>query len=203
MPLERPAGVKDLAVEKNEKDSIFKGIQLAARTEMPVAKRVALNFRWWLNFGEDQMPVLRINKIGIQRVDVLKEDQKKKKSEADAGELDVLKGMCVLMKRELDAVTRVNREMKCELEEMRIGRLTGNGGGFGGGGFREGMKKKAMPSVESPKSGFEQWKSKRDGSCEEKGNGNGKKEEKRNGNLAIDVENELQRAIMAAAAASS
>ncbi|KAL0326586.1 UNVERIFIED_CONTAM: hypothetical protein Sangu_1736600 [Sesamum angustifolium] len=120
VPLESPASVKDLSVERNDKDSIFKGIQLAARTEMLVGKRVALNFRWFTKFSEDQMPVLRINKIGIQRVDdVLKDDEEsKKKSEAKAGELEMLKGMCFWMKRELDVLTRVNREMKCELQEM-------------------------------------------------------------------------------------
>ncbi|KAK6122242.1 hypothetical protein DH2020_044016 [Rehmannia glutinosa] len=202
VPLERPETVKDLSVEKNDKDSIFKGIRLAARTQMPVAKRVALNFRWWVNFAEDQMPVLRINKIGIQRVDdVLKdEEEKKKKSEPNnTGEVEVLKSMCIWMKNELDALTRVNREMKCELEEMKAGHLGRNGGGFVGGDFRENRRKKTMPSVvESPSSGFEQWRSKKNGGGEE----NGKKEEKKSGNLAIDVENELQRAIKAAASSS-
>ncbi|KAK6146424.1 hypothetical protein DH2020_020293 [Rehmannia glutinosa] len=198
VPLERPETVKDLSVGKNDNDSIFKGIRLAARTQMPVAKRVALNFRWWVNFAEDQMPVLRINKIGIQRIDdVLKDDENKmKKSEANTGEVEVLKGMCIWMKNELDSLTRVNREMKCELEEMKVGHLGRNGGGD----FRESRRKKAMPCVvESPSSGFEQWRNKRNGGGEE----NGKKEEKKkNGNLAIDVENELERAIKAAASSS-
>ncbi|KAK4400439.1 hypothetical protein Sango_1150000 [Sesamum angolense] len=199
VPLESPASVKDLSVERNDKDSIFKGIQLAARTEMLVGKRVALNFRWFTKFSEDQMPVLRINKIGIQRVDdVLKDDKEsKKKSEAKAGELEMLKGMCFWMKRELDVLTRVNREMKCELQEMRVGHLARNGGGD----IREGVAKRAMPSVKSSSGGFEQWRSKRNGGGPENGNVNGEKEEKKNSSLAIDVENELQRAIKAAAAA--
>ncbi|KAL0409345.1 UNVERIFIED_CONTAM: hypothetical protein Sradi_1868900 [Sesamum radiatum] len=199
VPLESPASVKDLSVERNDKDSIFKGIQLAARTEMLVGKRVALNFRWFTKFSDDQMPVLRINKIGIQRVDdVLKDDEEsKKKSEAKAGELEMLKGMCFWMKRELDVLTRVNREMKCELEEMRVGHLARNGGGD----IREGVAKRTMPSVRSPSGGFEQWRSKRNGGGQENGNVNWEKEEKKNSSLAIDVENELQRAIKAAGAA--
>lgn len=201
MPLEIPATVTDLSLGRNDKDSIFKGIQLAAKTQMPVGKRVALNFRWFTKFSEDQMPVLRINKIGIQRVDdVLKDDEERKtKSEAKAGEIEMLKGMCFWMKRELDVLTRVNREMKCELEEMRVGHLARNGGGD----FREGVGKKAMPPVKSPSSGFEQWRSKRNAGGQENGNVNGEKEEKKNSSLAIDVENELQRAIKAAAAAAS
>ncbi|KAL0326587.1 UNVERIFIED_CONTAM: hypothetical protein Sangu_1736700 [Sesamum angustifolium] len=58
-----------------------------------------------------------------------------------------------------------------------------------------------MPSVKSPSGGFEQWRSKRNGGGPENGNVNGEKEEKKNSSLAIDVENELQRAIKAAAAA--
>ncbi|KAK4422923.1 hypothetical protein Salat_1874900 [Sesamum alatum] len=202
VPLESPASVKDLSVERNDKDPIFKGIQLAARTEMLVGKKVALNFRWFTKFSDDQMPVLRINKIGIQRVDdVLKDDEEsKKKSDAKAGELEMLKGMCFWMKRELDVLTRVNREMKCELEEMRGGHLGRNGGGD----FRDGVAKRAMPmpSIKSSSGGFEQWRNKRNGGVgQENGNVNGEKEEKKNSSLAIDVENELQRAIKAAAAA--
>ncbi|PIN07769.1 hypothetical protein CDL12_19663 [Handroanthus impetiginosus] len=196
VPLERPATVEELSVEKNDNGSIFKGIQLAARTEVPVAKKVALNFRWRVNFSEDQMPVLRINKIGIQRIgDVLKDDENKKKSEANDGEVEVLKGMCFWMKRELEALTRVNREMKLELEEMKMGAHLARPTG---GDFRGGVEKKVMP-VERPSNGFEQWRSKRNGGGEENSNVNGKKEEKKNTSIAIDVENELQRAIKAAA----
>ncbi|KAL7149944.1 hypothetical protein ABFS83_05G075700 [Erythranthe nasuta] len=195
VPLERPP--KDPSVEKIEKDSIFKGIQLTARTEIPLAKRVAFNFRWRADFAEDHMPVLRINKIGIHRVyDVAKDDDEKKKKTSDS-EVEALRGMCFWMKRELDAVTRVNREMKCELEEMREGNFVRNGG------FREGNGSKAMGSVESNSGGFDKWRSKRNGGGKESAeNGNGKREEKKNACLAVDVENELQRAIKAAASSS-
>lgn len=200
MPLETPAAVKELPPQKNARASIFKGTQLAATTQMPVAKRVALNFRWWVNLAENQMPILRINKIGIHRVDgAVKGDEKSEKNEAKSGELEVMKSICFWMKREVDVLTRANREMKSEFEELR--RLSGggggggnvkegdknSGGGFGGGNLKEGVRKKAVAS--SP---IKQWK----------GEESGKREEKKNGNVAIDMESELQRAIMAAAAAS-
>lgn len=205
MPLETPAAGKE---ESNLKGSVFKGTQLAATTQMPVGKRVALNFRWWVNLADDQMPVLRINKIGIHRVDdAVKDDAKSKNEEAKSGELDSLKSMCFWMKREVDVLTRVNREMKSELEEMRRApppppRSSASYGGVGN--VKEGVRTKAMPSVGSPSGATKQRKN---GRGEENGNGNGngnaKKEVKKNGNLAIDVENELQRAIMAAAAAGA
>lgn len=150
------------------------------------------------------MPVLRINKIGIHRVDdAVKDDAKSKNEEAKSGELDSLKSMCFWMKREVDVLTRVNREMKSELEEMRRApppppRSSASYGD--GGNVKEGVRTKAMPSVGSPSGATKQRKN---GRGEENGNGNGNanKEVMKNGNLAIDVENELQRAIMAAAAA--
>lgn len=202
MPLETPAAAKE---ESNLKGSVFKGTQLAATTQMPVGKRVALNFRWWVNLAEDQMPVLRINKIGIHRVDdAVKDDAKSKKEEAKWGELDSLKSMCFWMKREVDVLTRVNREMKSELEEMRRAPPSPprSSAGYSGGNVKEGVRTKAMPSVGSPLGGTKQWKNGR-GEENDNGNGNAKKEVKKNGNLAIDVENELQRAIMAAAAAGA
>lgn len=198
MPLETPAAVKELPPEKTVRDSIFKGTQLAAATQMPVGKRVALNFRWRVNLAEDQMPVLRINKIGIHRVDdAVKDEEKEKKNEWKSGELDVLKSMCFWMKREVDVLTQANREMKSTLEEVR--RQSSSGGGSDGGRFREGgIQKKPTTDVGSP---IKQQKSWRDGGGG--GEGSGKREEKKkNGSVAIDVENELQRAIMAAAAAS-
>ncbi|KAG8382476.1 hypothetical protein BUALT_Bualt05G0081200 [Buddleja alternifolia] len=193
VPLERPTGIiKDVSEGKIDKESIFKGIQVGARTQMPVAKRVALNFRWWVNFPKDDMPVLRINKIGIQRVfdDVLNEDDgKKKKSEGNGGELEMLKGICFWMKKELDGLTRVNRDIKREIEEMKMMNLSRNVGGDGGGEFRQGIRKKVMPGSESRSSGFEQWRSKRNGVTEESVK---KEEPKKNNSLAIDVENDIE-----------
>ncbi|KAL3619407.1 hypothetical protein CASFOL_036977 [Castilleja foliolosa] len=195
VPVESPAIVKDLSVVETENgngNSILKGIQVAARTQMPVTKSLGFDFRWWVSFTEgNRMPVLRINKIGVRRVydddDVLVSvDDEKNKKKSDEGEMEVLKGMCFWMKKELDGLTRVNREMKCELEEMKAGHLARNN------------------VVERPNysGGFEKWRnSKRKGEEID-----GKKEEKKSGGCgaaAVDVENELERAIKAAASSSS
>lgn len=180
-------------MENNGKESIFKGISMMARTEMPVAKRVLMNLRWGVNFPGDlskQMPYLAVNKIGIERVDEAKEvkEVKGKKSEGNVGDSELLKGMCLWMKRELDMLQRENREMKQRLEEMKLGQLGRNGSS----GVSEVNRKKMMPVVEES-SGFERWRSKKNG-----GEESTKKETKKNGNRVSDVESELQRAIKAA-----
>lgn len=191
MPLERPGNLKEFEVERIDKDSIFKGISVMARTQMVVAKRVALNCRWNVNFPEDfekKKPFLKINKIGIERVDEAMKVEKKK-NEGNAGDSEVLKGMCLWMKRELDALQRENRQLKGELEEMKVVHLVKNSSAAG---------KNGMPVVESPSGEFKQWRNKK--SCEGEENGNGKKEAKKNGARPGDLENELQRAIKAATA---
>ncbi|KAI5655872.1 hypothetical protein M9H77_33059 [Catharanthus roseus] len=194
VPLERPMSLKDFSLDTKGKDSILKGISVMARTEMPVAKRISMNFRWGVNFPEDlskQMPTLTVNKVGIERVDEVKEvdKMKDKKSDGNTGDMEVLKGMCLWMKRELDMLQRENREMKYRLEEMNMG----NVGKIGKGISDNNVKKTTNPVVERS-NGFEQWRSKKNGGEERNVN----KEVKKNGNLANDVENELQRAIKAA-----
>ncbi|KAG6396940.1 hypothetical protein SASPL_143099 [Salvia splendens] len=205
VPLETPAPVKEeLPPQKISRASILKGTQLAAATQMPLAKRLALSFRWRVNFAEDQLPILRINKIGIKRIDdAVRADEKSEKNEAKSGELEVMKSMLFWMKREVDDLTRANQQMKSEFEELRrrsrggdviregVRRSSSGGGvGSGNGSVKEGVRKKAVAPMK-------QWK------VEESGNGGEKREEKKNGNVGIDVESELQRAIMAASAAST
>ncbi|KAL1568921.1 hypothetical protein AAHA92_00465 [Salvia divinorum] len=198
VPLETPAAVKELPPQKISRASILKGMQLAATTQMPLAKRLALNFRWRVNFAEDQLPILRINKIGIHRIDVAVIADEK--NEAKSGELEMMKSMFFWMKREADDLTRANQQVKSEFEELR--RRSGVGGGdvvregvrrssgVGSGNAKERARKKAVGPMK-------QWK------VEESGNGGEKREEKKNANVGIDVESELQRAIMAASAAST
>ncbi|CAK9148386.1 unnamed protein product [Ilex paraguariensis] len=176
-------------VSDKHKNSIFKGISVLARTEMPVTKRVAINFRWGVNFPEDlgkQMPVLSVNKIGIERIHEAKEE-KGVKEKSKGGDVELMKGMFLWMRRELDVLQRDNREMKHRLEEMKLGNLASDQRGGA-----EGVRKKALPVLENP-GAFEQWRSKNSGGQE-----NGWKEAKKNGNRVSDVESELQRAIKAA-----
>nr|GLL44613.1 uncharacterized protein LOC109185392 [Ipomoea trifida] len=202
VPLERPMSLKDFSFEDYGKDSIFRGISVMASTEMPVTKRVLMNCRWGVNFPEDlgkRMPHLSLNKIGIERVDEVKE-VKEKKSESSGGEVELLKGMCFWMKRELDTLQRENREMKAKLEEMKMGHLLRTGGSHGHG-YGESVGKKVVPPIVESSSGFEQWRNKKNPGA---GGDIGKKETKKNvsnGNRA-DVESELQKAIQAAASSS-
>lgn len=182
------------------KDSIFSGILVMAKTELPVTKRVAVNLRWGVNVPGDygkQLPYLRVNKIGIERIDEVKEEKgvKDKGSDSNSGELEMLKGLCSWMKRELDGLQKENREMKSRLEEVRLGNSVrkSNNYGYGSYGGSGGGGKKSVPVVEKS-GGFEEWRSKKSGGGEE----NGWKEVQKNGTLASDVESELQRAIMAA-----
>uniref|UniRef100_A0A5B7BNC5 Uncharacterized protein n=1 Tax=Davidia involucrata TaxID=16924 RepID=A0A5B7BNC5_DAVIN len=152
VPLERPMVWRDLTMEScSGKDSILSGIAVRARTAFPVTKRVAVNFRWGVNFPSDigkQLPFLSVNKIGIERVDEAKE-VKEVKVKRNVDNLEVLKGMCFWMRRELDVLQKENREMKHALEEMNLG-----------GGDSDSVGKKSLPAVEN--SGrFEQWRSKK------------------------------------------
>ena len=93
--------MKDFSLENKGKDSIFKGISMMARTEMPLAKRVLMTLRWGVNFPDDlskQLPYMAVNKIGIERVDRVKEVEggKQKRSEGSVGgDSELLKGMCL------------------------------------------------------------------------------------------------------------
>ncbi|GER35422.1 AMP-dependent synthetase and ligase family protein [Striga asiatica] len=204
VPLESPPSpAKDLPVEKFRGNcSILRKMQLAARTLMPVSNRAELSFRWRVNFAANQMPVLRINKIGIQRVDFGGgnndnddndydvQNRKTKGGQGNSGELEVLKGMFFWMKNELDALSRANSEMKRELGEMKTGR-TG----------RVDMLH-CVDNSSSSSAELEQWRSKRKGRGEREESG--KKEDKKSEVcVANDVESELQRAIQAAASAAS
>lgn len=184
--------LKDFSLDNKVTNSILNGTSVMARTEMPVAKRVSLNLRWGLNFPQDlgnQLPYLTVNKFGIERVNEVKEMDKvkDKKSEGNKGDMEVLKGMCLWMKRELDMLQRENREMKYRLEEMNlvnVGRVSK--------GRNEVNGNKAIPAVERS-NGFDQWRSKQNG-----GEENVNKEVKKNGNKENNVASELQRAIKAA-----
>lgn len=188
VPLERPSSFKEFSMEDYAKDSIFKGIAVMAKTEMPLTKTVMMDCRWGVNFPKDlgsRMPFLSVNKIGIKRVEEVKEVKQKK--DENSGETELLKGMCFWMKKELEMLQRENREMKHRLEEMKMGNAV-----------RKGIGEAEFVGVQviENSGGFEQWRNKRNSGGE-----NAKKEVKKNasnGNRASDVENELQKAIRAA-----
>ncbi|KAK4365824.1 hypothetical protein RND71_013704 [Anisodus tanguticus] len=196
VPLERSSSFKDFSMEEYAKDSVFKGIAVMAKTEMPLTKRVMMDCRWGVNFPKDlgnRMPFLSVNKIGIKRVDEVKEVKEKKKNDS-LGDTELLKGMCFWMKKELEMLQRENREMTHRFEEMKMGNVVKNG---------VGEREFVGVQVVENSGGFEQWRNKRNSG----GGENVKKEVKKtvasNGNRASDVESELQKAIRAASASSS
>ncbi|XP_015079538.1 uncharacterized protein LOC107023372 [Solanum pennellii] len=188
VPLERPSSFKEFSMEDYAKDSVFKGIAVMAKTEMPLTNKVVMDCRWGVNFPKDlgsRMPFLSVNKIGIKRVEEVKEVKEKK--DKNSRETELLKGMCFWMKNELEMLQRENREMKHRLEEMKMGN-----------GVRKGVGEAEFVGVQviENSGGFEQWRNKRNSGGE-----NPKKEVKKNssnGNRASDVESELQKAIRAA-----
>nr|QIA97913.1 hypothetical protein AP_R.00g000130-v1.0.a3 [Amaranthus palmeri] len=64
--------------------------------------------------------MLVMNKISFERIDeVKKEDTERRAGEAKAGDLELLKGMCSWMSREMEDLQKENREMKEALECMK------------------------------------------------------------------------------------
>ena len=178
---------------------ILSGILVAARTSMPLTKRAVVNFRWGVKLPPESgthgskapLPVLVVNKISLERVEEAKKVQDKKKDgEGKAGEMEVLKGMCSWMRREVEELQRENKQMKQMLESMR----SQSPALRGRRDEREAAVKTALPSP--PVEGlaeFDKWRSRKGG-----GNSgvteNGNKDSKK----LSEVESELQKAIKAA-----
>ncbi|GLU05444.1 hypothetical protein SLE2022_225450 [Rubroshorea leprosula] len=182
---------RSLVKKDSKKVGLWGGISVTARTLLPVTKRLVVNFQWSLNLATEigqKMPYLTVNKIGIERMEEVKE-VRDKGAESNAGEVDLLKGMCFWMGRDLETLGRENKELKQCLEEMRQG-ITARTSNRESESF--GVKVPS-PLVEKP-TDFEQWRSKKNG-----GEESGGKELKNGANKMNDVESELQKAIKAAA----
>ncbi|KAJ6706006.1 hypothetical protein OIU79_010628 [Salix purpurea] len=170
----------------------FSGVGVKAKTALPLTKRVSMNLRWAVNFPGDlgiKMPYLIVNKIGIERVEKLKEVKKEKNNDSNLGDLELLKGMCFWMRRDLEVLEAENREMKHYLENMKLGVLARNS-------RKEinGLVKRVEPPSSDNLGEFEQWRRKKND-----GEGNGQREElKKSANKVTDLESELQKAIKAA-----
>ncbi|KAM0059814.1 hypothetical protein Hdeb2414_s0005g00185501 [Helianthus debilis subsp. tardiflorus] len=197
VPLDRPINWKELSVESVEKGSILKGIMVAADTELPVMNRVKVNLRWGVGVSsvssgfDKRLPYLRVNKIKVERIDDVVEEKVEKKQGMD-GEFEMLKGMYSWMSRELSDLQTENREMRRALEDVKPGQPLRQHNAYNGGGG-SGAKRAVTPTVEVS-DGFEQWKMKKNGGGIE---ANTQRETKKNSG-SVDVESELQRAIMAA-----
>ncbi|XP_010270021.1 PREDICTED: uncharacterized protein LOC104606490 [Nelumbo nucifera] len=200
---ERPPLVWRDLTEFQGADGFLSGVAVTAKTLLPVTKRAVIKFRWGVNFptdfgGKKRLPFLTVDKIGIERVE--EEVEMKPKSNTSHGKeggLEMLKGMCLWMGREVEALQRENRAMKESLEEMmRTGvqlrnhnRRESNGAGL----------KKSSPLSNENSTEFERWRNKKNGGGEENG---WREMKKSNGGSEIqattDVGEELKRAIKAA-----
>ncbi|XVF52403.1 hypothetical protein PTKIN_Ptkin05aG0015600 [Pterospermum kingtungense] len=190
--MERP-----LPRKNDKKDGVFGGVAVRARTVFPVTKRAMVNLRWAVNFPSDvgsKIPYLTVNKIGIERVEEVKEvnEGKNKSSSSNDDDLELLKGMYMWMKRDLETLEKENREMKQCLDDMRLGVSVRNS-------VRsresEGLGRRvSTPSVKNSNE-FEQWRSKKSAAEDN----DGREVKKNNANKMSDVESELEKAIKAAA----
>ncbi|KAH7514363.1 hypothetical protein FEM48_Zijuj11G0081700 [Ziziphus jujuba var. spinosa] len=179
-------------------DGVFSGIAVMARTVLPVTKSVVVNMRWGVNFPANlgtKFPYLALNKIGIERVEEVKEEEKKKKkkndgTESDVADMEVLKGMCFWMSRDLELLEKENREMKQSLEQIKLG--------VSGRHYQresDGGEEKVLQPTRESSGEFERWRSKK--SVNED---NERRESKKPTTQASDLESELQKAIKAASA---
>lgn len=202
--------VKSLVWGDLKRDSsLLSGVLVAARTSMPLTNRAVVNFRWGVSFppaesgvseARPQFPVLLMNKISLERVDEVKrddnkEDERKRVEAAKAGDLELLKGMCSWMRREVEDLQRENREMRQALVGMRIKVPASRGRGEERDREVIGKRMMPLPSTEGS-SEFDRWRSKKGG--ENGGEESGHRDSKKSQNRMSEVESELQKAIKAA-----
>lgn len=205
---------RHLAETKSIRDSVFSGVAVMARTAIPVTKRMAVNFRWGMNFPTNpltKMPFLTVNKISVERVEEEKEE-KKKTGEDQGGDVELLKGMLFWMKKDVESLEKENKEMKQLLEEIKLGSVANRAAPSSSLSYGE------LEPWRNNRSGWEEskyknsrnggqendWKKKKS-SEEENGGKNSRGGGEKNGgkghsstNRANEVESELERAIKAA-----
>ncbi|CAM8985198.1 unnamed protein product [Rhodiola kirilowii] len=123
--MDMPVTWRDLKMDSlGEKDGILSGFKVRARSELPLTSKLMVNFRWGANFPADvrkQLPFLTVDKIGIQRVEGVKENKKVEKVECGAGEVEKLSGMYSWLRRDLEELQRENRGLRRSLEEIKAG----------------------------------------------------------------------------------
>uniref|UniRef100_A0A7N0V817 Uncharacterized protein n=1 Tax=Kalanchoe fedtschenkoi TaxID=63787 RepID=A0A7N0V817_KALFE len=193
--MERPVTWRDLKMDSlGEKDGILSGFKVRARSELPLPSKLLVNFRWGVNFPADvtkQLPFLTVDKIGIQRVEEVKEVKKVEQSRV--GQVEKLSGMYSWLRKDLEELQRENRGLRRSLEEIKAG---GPPMRTYSSNLEEERKSRTKP-VAAPvsSSGFSDARSKRN-SVEESVH----KGMKKPFNGPITLEDELQKAIKAAAA---
>ncbi|XP_061343955.1 uncharacterized protein LOC133289935 [Gastrolobium bilobum] len=190
-----PCGDSDhnYMVGKNDaKCGLSPSVAVMARTVMPVTKGVFLNLRWGVNFPGNlglKMPYLTVNKIGLERVEEVKQNNKLSEDTSES-DLHTLKGMCFWMRKDLEIVEKENREMKRALDEIKMGVSTRNHHHEGSDGV---VGKRLSQRSDESTGEFQRWRSNKSGREE-----NEKKQPNKSQSLVSDVESELQKAIKAA-----
>ncbi|KAJ8754364.1 hypothetical protein K2173_002815 [Erythroxylum novogranatense] len=179
-----------MALSGRKKDGIFGGVSVRARTVLPLTKRVLVNLRWGVNLPNEmgtKLPYLTVNKIGIERVEGVKE-LKEKGYETNLGDVQLLKGMCFWIRRDLEALEKENKDLKQILEDMRHGvsnRDLRRG--------TSGVEKRFVPELSSSFGNFEQRLVRKND-----GEQSRKREVKKPVNGTTDLKSELEQAIKAA-----
>ncbi|KAG6577631.1 hypothetical protein SDJN03_25205, partial [Cucurbita argyrosperma subsp. sororia] len=200
---------KRLAETKSISDSVLSGVAVMARTSIPVTNRMAVNFRWGMNFPTNpvlKMPFLTVNKISMERVEEEKEEKKKKKTGEDqGGDVELLKGMLFWMKNDVESLEKENREMKQLLEEIKMGTVANRAAPSSGSSYGEVVepwRREENKSKNSRNGGQENdWRKKK--SSEEENEGKNSRKGHRSTNRVNEVESELERAIKAASQAKA
>lgn len=169
---------------------LFSGTGVRAMTMLPITNRARVNIRWGVNLPAADsgtgMPFLMVSKIEFETIEEAK-GANERKGESNFGDPELLKGMFLWMRKDLEEMQRENSEMKLSLEAMRLGMGTREGPGKKIGiGNRDSMDSGAR------RGGFEMWKSKKSGR-EENG-----KEPNQSLNQLSSLESELRRAIKSA-----
>ncbi|PIA32680.1 hypothetical protein AQUCO_04400106v1 [Aquilegia coerulea] len=186
-----------------EEDGFFTGVAVKAKTSFPVAKFAAVRFRWGVNFPAEsveklRLPFLTVDKISIECVEeelAMAGEKVLKKSGFDGkvADLDVLKGICFRMRKEVEGLQKENSTIKESLEEMKL-----RSNGKRNISESNNVGRKVVPSIPSVASSgeSENWRSKKK-AVEE----NARREAKKYSASEIstsDVGEELKRAIKAA-----
>lgn len=184
---ERPFAWKNVG-----KDGVLSGIAVMARTVLPVTKRLVVNMRWGVNFPANlgtKFPYLTLNKIGIERIEEVKEEKKKNSAESDVADMELSKGMFSWIRKDLELLEKENKEMKQTLEQIKLGASRKHFLGE----ESDAVQKNVLKPTRESSGEFERWRNKKSGKEE-----NGRKETKKPTDQASDLESELQRAIKAA-----
>lgn len=173
-----PVGNLDWVENCKNRGDACSGVSFGARTALTITKNLRMNFRWGVNFPGNgfgcTMPYLTVQKISLERDEEVKNLKAESSSEIRTGGTELLKGLWLWMRKDLEVVQRENEEMKQYLEEMRWG---------------IGKRVSVSPLLGENKGDFEIWRNKRSGREE---NGMGLS---RSATRSLDVESELKRAI--------